>query len=247
MKIQLIWIILALLCAFYGILIFGTGSGTGFFLVWFAAAAGFLMLFFFSRAQLWLRLPFPVRTAIAVLLCVLCAVFLLTEFRIIRAFGGRPEKDLDYLIVLGAQVRESGPSVVLKYRLDTAAEYLKENPETLCVVSGGRGYNEPFSEAEGMKRYLVQCGIEEGRILMEPESKNTQQNFEYTLALIGKDHGAVGIVTNDFHMYRALKIAGRAGIKGACPVTAPSSLLYLPNNLLREFLALIAGMIRDIL
>ncbi len=247
MKIQLLWIILALMCVLYGFLIFAAGSGTGFFLVWFAAAAGFLVLFFFSKGQLWSYVPFFVKAVLAALVCASCLLFVITEFRIVRAFGSRREKDLDYLIVLGAQVYENGPSVVLKYRLDTAAEYLKENPKTICIVSGGRGNNEPFPEAEGMRRYLVLCGIDEERILMEPESENTKQNFEYSLALMRKGAVSTGIVTNDFHMYRALRIAEKAGIKGACPVTAPSSLLYLPNNLLREFLALIAGALRDIL
>lgn len=57
-------------------------------------------------------------------------------------------RGLDYIIVLGAQVRKDGPSPVLKYRLDKAVEYLNENPDTVCIVSGGQGSNEPWSEAE---------------------------------------------------------------------------------------------------
>ena len=42
----------------------------------------------------------------------------------------KPVKNLDYIIVLGAQVKESGPSVILRYRLDRAVSYLKENDNT---------------------------------------------------------------------------------------------------------------------
>ena len=62
---------------------------------------------------------------------------------------GKP--GLDYIIVLGAQIYERGPSAVLRFRLDKAVEYLNENPQTKCIVSGGKGSNEPCSEAEGMK------------------------------------------------------------------------------------------------
>ena len=67
----------------------------------------------------------------------------------------KPVKNLDYIIVLGAQVKESGPSVVLRYRLDRAVSYLKENDNTLVIVSGGQGANEKATEASVMKEYLV--------------------------------------------------------------------------------------------
>lgn len=66
-----------------------------------------------------------------------------------------PVKNLDYIIVLGAQVKESGPSVILRYRLDRTVSYLKENDNTLVIVSGGQGANEKATEASVMKEYLV--------------------------------------------------------------------------------------------
>ena len=87
-------------------------------------------------------------------------------------FKSKGQQNLDYIIVLGAQVRESGPSVVLQYRLDAAIDYLNKNPDTICIVSGGQGVNEPFSEAEGMAKYLLENGIEMDRILLEEMSKN---------------------------------------------------------------------------
>ena len=67
----------------------------------------------------------------------------------------KPVKNLDYIIVLGAQVKESGPSVILRYRLDRAVSYLKENDNTLVIVYGGQGANEKATEAIVMKEYLV--------------------------------------------------------------------------------------------
>ena len=49
----------------------------------------------------------------------------------------------------------------------------------------------------------------------------------------------IGIVTNNFHVYRALRTAGRAGLTNVCGISAGSAPLYLPNNILRECLAIV--------
>ncbi len=168
-----------------------------------------------------------------------------------------------YLIVLGAQVRKSGPSLVLKHRLDTAAEYLEAHPDTICVVSGGKGGNEPFPEAEGMRRYLEEKGISPDRMLLEDQSLNTVQNLRFSRLVIEEDlvrrgtstgtmaanpdeldiSAAVILVTNDFHLFRATAIAEKQGYLNVLPLAAGSSPLYLPNNLLRECL----GLVKDFL
>ena len=130
------------------------------------------------------------------------------------------EPDLDYVIVLGAQVRESGPSKALRYRLDRTIDYLEENPDTICIVSGGQGHNEPFAEAQGMADYLKAHGIEEGRILQESKSKTTQENIVNSKKLIAGDNASVGIITNDFHMFRALQIAHDNGLDEAQGIAA---------------------------
>ena len=160
-----------------------------------------------------------------------------------QAFRNTPEAGLDYIIVLRAQVRENGPSVVLRYRLDAAADYLRDNPSTICIVSGGQGYNEPVSEAVAMRDYLVARGIDETRIRMEAASKNTVENMEFSKAFFDPAADSAGIVTNNFHLFRACGIARKAGIEHISEIPAPSTPLYLPNNLLREFL----GVVKDTL
>lgn len=145
-------------------------------------------------------------------------------------------RGLDYIIVLGAQVRKDGPSPVLKYRLDKAVEYLNENPDTVCIVSGGQGSNEPWSEAEGMARYLQEKGIDTARILTEDQSQTTGQNITNSKKLM-KEGASVGIVTNNFHVFRALQIAKKYGLSDVCGIAADSTPKYLPNNMLREFFA----------
>ncbi len=243
MKLQLLWIVLAILCVLYGFMVLGTGSGTGFFLVWFVMAAGFLFLACAAKNHLWTKIPSPIKGVFLLLLFVCLTLFLFVETSIISRFHKAQEQDLDYLIVLGAQVYETGPSVVLRYRLDAAADYLKDNRDTLCIVTGGQGYNEPFTEAEGMRDYIVAEGIAEERILVEAKAKNTKENMVYSMELFDPEKDTVGIVTNNFHVYRSLRLAKKSGIVNAYPVSADSTALYLPNNLLREFL----GVIKDFL
>ena len=145
---------------------------------------------------------------------------------------------MDYVIVLGAQIYEYGPSVVLRYRLDKTIEYLQENPETICIVSGGQGENEPFTEAEGMANYLMQKGIDKDRIRKEESSQNTIQNIRFSMALM-EEGSSVGIITNNFHLFRALAIAKKQGLSNCVGIPADSKAIYLPNNMLREFFGIL--------
>lgn len=179
---------------------------------------------------------------------ILCGIFSMS-FLVIEG-GDLPEhaqgeKNLDYVIVLGAQVHADKPSVVLKYRLDEAILYLNENPETVCIVAGGQGKNEPYSEAYGMAQYLMQNGIDKDRILLEDQSKTTEENLRYSRKFL-PEGAKVGIITNDFHMFRALQIAKKQGLSDVCGIAADSTKFYLPNNMLREYFAEIKFLIRSV-
>ena len=133
-------------------------------------------------------------------------------------------------------MRQNGPSIVLQYRLDKAIEYLNDNPDTICIVSGGQGCNEPCTEAQGMAEYLEKKGIPEARILLETESTTTVQNISNSMQYIGEG-ATIGIITNNFHVFRAMQIAKKLGLTQVHGIAAKSSALYLPNNMLREYLA----------
>lgn len=243
MKWYLLFAVLAVLSLLYGFAVLSVGSGTGFWLVWMALAGGLMLLAVFSYYHIWSSIPAAVRIALSAAAVLCLAVFVYTESLIISGAVSSARGDLDYIIVLGAQIYERGPSIALKYRLDAAYDYLTENENTICIVSGGQGYNEPFSEGEGMKAYLVERGIPEHRILAETESHNTKENIDNSMRLISKEDAGVGIVTNDFHIYRACRIAKAAGIADVSAIPAASNRFYLPNNLLREFF----GVLKDFL
>lgn len=232
----LIFTVLAVLCVVYSGMVLATGSGTSFFLVWIGLAVLSFLFGYSIWKSFWKKVPRLVKGICIAVVAVGFTAFFIVEGCIISQMHEKGKAGLDYIIVLGAQVRESGPSAALKYRLDEAVEYLEDNPKTICIVSGGQGANEPYSEAEGMAQYLKEQGIDASRILLEDKSLNTEQNMEYSRALI-KDGASVGIITNDFHLFRAKQIARKYGLDNICGIAAKSTPVYLPNNMLREFLA----------
>ena len=206
-----------------------------FFLIWgviaaFCAAWGWILTHksVQERIPRWIRMTFRGLVAAGMLL------LLILEGMIFGQFGAKAEAGADYVIILGAQWKTTGPSYVLQKRLDKAIEYLNDNPETKVIVSGGQGYNEPVSEAEGMKGYLVDAGIDPERILTEDASTNTTQNLIYSGELLNKSEDSVVVVTNNFHMFRALAIAKKQGYLHVEGLSAGTYPLTVPNNLLRE-------------
>lgn len=239
---KILLLMIGVLSIIYGVLVLQVGSGTMFWLIW-----EMIGLFFMIWALLLHRGFFDahkgVKTVFHTLVIVGITAIIIFCGMIAKGFYAKGEKNLDYIIVLGAQVRESGPSVVLKYRLDKAMEYLNDNPGTICIVSGGQGKNEPCPEAEAMAVYLVENGIAEERILVENQSLSTVENIRNSKELMENPDGSVGIVTNNFHVYRAVRMAEAQGLENVCGIAAKSNNLYLPNNVLRECLSIFKGLL----
>ena len=126
-----------------------------------------------------------------------------------------PYPNYDAIIVLGAQVKPDRTlSVQLTWRMDAAAEaYEKKNVP--IVVCGAQGPDEPCTEAEAMREYLLEKGIPEERILADPESFNTNENLENARDLLEAypDVKRVLIVTSDYHVPRSLAIAQDLGFE----------------------------------
>lgn len=218
------------------------GYGTSFFAVWgvLAAACG-LVSFILSRRRLVQRLPGALKVFIVMIFTAGLLCFGIVEGLICSRFQAKAQPGADYVIVLGAQWKMNGPSYVLKKRLDKSLEYLRENPDTSVIVSGGQGSDEPVSEAQGMFEYLVAAGIEQERILLEDRSTSTYENLYYSAALLDKEKDRVVLVTNNFHVFRGEKIAEKMGYAHVEGLAAASYPAMLPNNMLREFL----GVIKD--
>ncbi len=242
-KIMMILCILAaLLCFLYCLVVFMIRSGSYFYLIWGAGGICFIGLALMIKFDWWSQFPLLLRRGILGLAAIGILLFMVVEGCIFAHYNDKGRDNLDYIIVLGAQMKPAGPSAVLKFRLDAAYEYLTANEGTVCVVSGGQGSNEPCTEAEGMYRYLVEKGISPERILLEDKSTDTSENIAYSVQMIGGTDASVGIVTNNFHVFRGVMLARHAGFENACGISARSNIYFQPNNLVREFF----GVMKDL-
>lgn len=149
-------------------------------------------------------------------------------------------RDFDYVIIHGAGIKKDGTvTKLLADRCDKAIEiYRKDSTPPYLVPSGGQGSDEVCSEAEAMANYLISQGIPEDMILKEDQSKTTMENLKYSKALIEKRKGRkyTALVTSNYHVYRAMRYAKRAGLK-ATGIGAHVASYYFPSALIREFVA----------
>ena len=133
-------------------------------------------------------------------------------------------------------------------RIDRALAFDREQAEkwdhhAKFVPSGGQGSDEVISEAESMKRYLMEQGIPEERILKEDRSVNTYQNMAFSKKVIQKDAGrlsekTIGFSTTNYHVFRGYTLAQRVGMK-VRGLSAKTKLYFFPNAFLREFIGLL--------
>ncbi len=153
-----------------------------------------------------------------------------------------PAPGADAVIVLGSGLKNGGVSLTLKLRLDAALVYLQDNPETLCVLSGGQGADEPISEAEAMRRYMQALGIDAPRLILEERSQNTNENIAFSRALLlerlAREPGVV-IVSSDFHLFRGVALARGAGFINPGGLGGHSYPPILPVYAVRETLGIL--------
>ncbi len=223
---------------------FFVGYGSKFFLVWglLGVALEILGLIFLNQ-KLLERIPVFVKYVFVIGVVVGGILFLGVEAFILSRWNAKAGAGADYVIVLGAQWKTGGPSYVLQKRLDAVLDYLLDNPETKVIVSGGKGSNEPISEAEGMATYLENMGISEERIILEDRSTNTHENLLYSSEFLQKDKDSIVIITNNFHVFRALSLAKKQGYVLVEGLAAKSHPVLLLNNMVREFV----GVMKDFL
>ncbi|MCM1133178.1 MAG: YdcF family protein [Ruminococcus flavefaciens] len=191
-------------------------------------------------ASLWER-PFG-KAVIAVsggfsIVCLIIAVVI--SVFMLREINDRPSGD-STVVVLGCQVKESGPSLMLRRRLDTACDYLSANKGINVIVSGGKGADEPVSEAECMYDYLVSKGISPDRIYIEDKSVNTAENIEFSKKIIEQENLCpdITIITDGYHQLRADIFAKEQGLR-AYNIPAPTSWYLVPTYWVREWFGII--------
>ena len=221
-----------------------TYAGFSVSMIWIWLAGGITLIFlggliiYCKRHGITQEIPFSVKCMAGTGVVCAMILFLVMEGLILSGMSQKGKPDLDYLVVLGCQVKGEHPSKALRERLETAQAYLEEYPETKAVLSGGQGPGEEISEAECMFRYLTKAGISRERLVKEDLSTTTVENLEFSKKFFDQERDTVGIVTNNFHVYRSMRIAKKAGYLQVCGIAAPSRTVLQLHYLVRECFAL---------
>ena len=179
-----------------------------------------------------------VRRVFTFCLCIGLLVVGITECLIIKASFGDPKEQVDYVVVLGAKVRPEGPSVSLMDRIYGARDYLQEHPDAIAVVSGGKGTDEPMTEAECMYEELVKLGVDPQRIWIEDQATSTWENMHFTLNLIEEKTGSrpekLGVLSSEYHLFRAGLFAKACGVEAVGIPARTSRVSQMVNHFMRE-------------
>lgn len=263
---------LAVMCAaYFAVIVIYGGIGTSFAFIWlfFAALLVFLAYgkWYYSRHMFSIPRWVPVSIVTTCVMGVTVMAVLFTLVFLGAASGEEP--GLDYVIVLGARVKEHTVSNSLKKRLDKAIDYVQKNPETYLVLSGGKGKDEPISEAQAMYKYLVYNGVRPEQLLLEDRSVSTVENIAYSKIVIEghrerlrlereqreKKHGEaagketylmvddkpveIGVLTSSFHVFRARMTARKWGFEHVYGISAQSDPVLFIHLCVRECASII--------
>ena len=184
----------------------------------------------------------------------ICIISLLIAIEgIIIGYPKHDTTNSDYILVLGAGLRQDCyPTTILSSRLYAAKECIEEYGNTgKVIVSGGKGNDEKISEAEAMKKYLIDIGVPEDMILVENKSTNTNENLEFSRKIIENDSGKaidevnVKIVTTDFHAFRSRFLAKKNGYSKVSNYSSPTTWYLIPITYFRESFAVVKSLLFD--
>lgn len=218
----------------------------------FLLVGGLLFLFFFDRYVSGSQREVMIHDLFTNLYA---AVYLYFECMLIGAIVAdslaalyRPEPDKDFLIILGCGIRRDGtPSPLLRGRIDCALDFAKRQKEqtgrdVIFVTSGGQGPDEPISESASMKRYLLEQGVPEERIIEEDRSSDTMENMRFSKDKIWErdPNGKVAFSTTNYHVFRGGLCARRVKMR-AVGMGAKTKWYFWPNAAVREFVGLLTA------
>ncbi len=200
-----------------------------------------ILLFYNITDILMPAYPVPIlilRRIVTILLCIGLVIVGITEAIIIKASFGSPKEQVDYMVVLGAKVRVTGPSASLWDRIRAAADYLQKHPDTIAIVSGGQGSDEPMTEAQAMYDELVKLGIDPERIWIEDKATSTWENLNFALDLIeentGKRPAKLGVLSSEYHLFRASLFAKACNVEFVGIPAHTSRVSQMINHFMRE-------------
>lgn len=255
--VALVGIMLTLwfLAPFFTKRILNIGNATGIIMGVILIIAGLCHNIFQNLIMEGLQIPIvhDIIIIVAYAIGVICITAFIISICIYTATKKRPV-DPATVIVLGCRVYGTKASLMLEERLYAALNYLEANVTSHVIVAGGRGHDEGISEAECMYNWLVEHGINPMRIHMESKSTTTYENLIFSLEIImeQKLNPNIAITSNDFHLYRALKLVNKCKSNDTVrpliesdrfsygAISAPTAWWLFPTYFVRELYAVLA-------
>lgn len=152
----------------------------------------------------------------------------------LNLFHWKKRREADYILVLGAGIIGGRVTPLLAARIDKGIELLRYNPGAKLILSGGQGPGEDIAEGEAMARYAEQKGVGPEAIIVEGSSTSTEENLLFSRRLMEKSRPRVIVVTTAYHVFRALLLARRQGLK-CVGFGARTKWYFTLNALIREF------------
>lgn len=259
-------IILGILSIFYDFILIIINPGTfldilsSFTHIWLALGAYLIFLGIYRKKtghsfwSIWKRW-IKITTVSLLSACGIIAIINLTL--ILKPEVVSINEKTEQVILLGGGIDKDGrlPKSVIM-RVEKAAEYLNNNPEAICVVTGGTLKWLPYPEAPELKNQLVNRGVAPERILVEDQAKDTIQNFKFSCKMLAEFKGQsiqevlespTAVVTSRFHLRRSERLARRMGFKNIKGIPAACPAIYVPHNYVREICAYVKLNVRILL
>ena len=183
------------------------------------------------------------------LLVLVLAYFAVTTTLVAHWMGKDERPKVDAIVVLGAAQYDGRPSAIYEARLEHAVQLWRDGVAPLLVFTGGKEEGDRFTEGGSGARWAIQRGVPSRAVLTEERSRTTYQNLAGAeQALERRNPGAgrhrIVVVSDPFHMFRAVKQAADLGMDAYPSPTRTSPLsasrLKLTELVVREDLA-IAG------
>lgn len=237
-----LYALLSVACAgYYGLIGISARFGLSMSAFWLLAAAAFAVAALLNGSK---KASNKFRKILLSAFSVLLCVFLALSGLVVSEMRACPQGDVDYLILLGARVEKDGPSPALRRRLNAALEYLSEHPNAVVIASGGQGADEPMSEAECIRNELIQAGIPEAQILLEDQSTTTEENLRFSMRLMKSPNASAAIITNNYHVWRAVHLAEAMGYTNVCGLAAKYTGHTLFHYITREAVCIVVEFLR---
>ena len=239
---KILYIFLGIACiAYYFVLWHASRLGLNLSGIWPALGAVLILAGLLSDSP---RVPRWLHIAWRAALCLGIAAVLALECLVISGMHSSAPAGMDYLIVLGARVDPDGPSPALTRRLNCVMSVLGDHPDAVIIASGGQGPDEAISEAHCIRDELVKRGVDPERIMLEDRSTNTAENLAYSMALMDDPAARTGIITNNYHVWRALRIARKTGLQNAYGIAAPYTGFTKLHYMIREAIGITVDFLR---